>query len=439
MISRPRLGRFSPAPLRSPLFRRWLLASAIVNVCLWIYVTGVTWTVLARTGSAASVSLVQTLMTIPLPLAMLPAGILTDRFGAHRMMRVAYVGYASCIGVTGLLFANDALPISLVLAMAFLLGCFDAQNVVASPVFVGRSVPPEQMSAAISFSVLSAGLGRILGGPIGGAAVSAFGPSAALLPAAVALGFALVVVITLPAVARGESLVRWRPGDLLAGVRWARRTTIARFVLGLGATMSLFVSGYIALLPIAAKVLVGGGAAELGWITAAGGIGVIAASFAIDAIGRNLGRIRTVLGALAVLSVLLVVLASSRSFLLTASLVGLMSAMTATYTATTSGLLQAAAPPAIRGRAVALYGLVYYTLQPVGIVAIGLLTDRFGAPEVLAGMAAATALALVLIVATNRAIWPALLGRSLADGSDAAPTPTSALVADVGADPVTGT
>jgi MFS family permease len=437
VISRPRLGRFSPAPLRSPAFRRWLLASAIVNVCLWIYVTGVTWTVLTRTGSAATVSLVQTLMTIPLPLAMLPAGVLTDRFGAHRMMRVAYIGYASTIAITGFLFLNDALPVTLVLGMAFLLGCFDAQNVVASPVFVGRSVPPDQMSAAISFSVLSAGLGRIAGGPIGGFVVATFGPSAALLPAAVALVVALIVVTTLPPVGRGESVVRWRPGDLLAGVRWARMTPIARFILGLGGTMSLFVSGYVALLPVAAKTLIGGGAAELGWLTAAGGVGVISASFAIDSVGRRVGRIRTVLLALTSLSVLLTVLASSRSFLVTAVLVALMSAASSTYSATTSHLLQAAAPPSIRGRAVALYGLVYYALQPVGIVTIGVLTDRFGAPEVLLGMAAATATSLIVVVALNRAIWPAIL-------HDAPPPvpleaiPRVAVGADVGADPAVG-
>src|SRR5206468_8133274 len=86
-----------------------------------------------------------------------------------------------------------------------------------------------------------------------------------------------------------------------------------------------------------------------------------------------------------------------------------MSAMTATYSATTSLLLQAAAPLSIRGRAIALYGLVFYALQPIGIVVIGVLTDRFGAPQVLVGMSLATATSLALIVATNRALWPAIL------------------------------
>jgi predicted MFS family arabinose efflux permease len=79
-----------------------------------------------------------------------------------------------------------------VLGLAFCAGsAFDALNVVALAVFVGRSVPPEVMPAAIGLSTLSAGLGRIAGGPLGGLVVGTFGPSAALIPAAVALVFAL--------------------------------------------------------------------------------------------------------------------------------------------------------------------------------------------------------------------------------------------------------
>ena len=72
-------------------------------------------------------------MTVPLPLVMLPAGLLTDRFGSRSVMRVAYAGYATCVALTGALLLGDALPVVAVLGLAFALGCFDALNVVASP------------------------------------------------------------------------------------------------------------------------------------------------------------------------------------------------------------------------------------------------------------------------------------------------------------------
>jgi MFS family permease len=404
---------FSTAPLRSPLFRRYLLCASLINICLWTYLTGLQWTLLARTGSAANVALIQTLMTVPLPLVMLPAGLLTDRFGSRALMVVAYAGYATCVAVSGVLVLGDSLPVVGVLGLAFLLGCFDALNVVAAPVFVGRSVPPADMGAAIGLSTLAAGFGRIAGGPLGGAIVAAFGPSAALLPAAGILVLAMLIVSTLPTVtdAGATAAARWRRADLMAGVEWARRTPIARLLVLLGATSALVVSGYVPLVTIVDRQLLNGGPAELGVLTASGGIGMIVAAFLVDSVGRNAGRVRTAILALVVAALLLSALSMSRTFALSALLVALTAGTIATYSATASMLIQTAAPAALRGRAVALYGLVFYTLQPIGIVTLGVFADRVGVAAVLEGMTVATALAVGTVVVTNRGIWPALLGR----------------------------
>jgi MFS family permease len=422
---------FSLAPLRSPLFRRWLLCSSLINICLWTYLTGLQWSLLTRTGSAATVSALQTLMTLPLPLVMLPAGLLTDRLGSRRMMSVAYAGYAVCVGMSGLLVLNPGWPVPGVLALGFALGCFDALNVVAAPVFVGRSVVPEQMGAAIGLSTLSAGFGRIAGGPLGGAIVAAFGPSAALLPAAGVLVGALAIVSTLPTVRGTATAARWRTSDLIAGIQWARRTPIARLLILLGATSALVVSGYVPLVAIVDRELIGGGAAELGLLTAAGGIGMIVAAFAIDAVGRRAGRVRTAIVGLVTAALLLSLLATSHTFAVSAVLLGMIAGSIATYSATASMLMQSAAPGSLRGRAVALYGLIFYTLQPIGIVVLGILADRNGVATVLNWMTIATVAAVSLVVLANRAIWPELVRRGDA-------TPDAAATTGVSSEPAPG-
>ena len=383
-----RIPRGSLAPLASPAFRRYLLAATIISICLWTYQTSVTWTLLTQTGSAASVSLLQTLMTVPLPLAMLPAGLLTDRFGSRPMMLMAIAGYTLAVGLTGIFVLGDAVPVAGVLALGFLLGCFDALNVVAAPVFVGRSVPPGQMAAAIGLSALNVGLGRILGGALGGAVVSAFGPSAALLPATGGLVMAMAVVATLPRLGGADSAIRWRFGDVVAAMGWARRTPVAIALLMLGATVALFLAGYVVLLPVVARDLLGAGPAQLGLLTASGGAGVIAAAFLIDPIGRRLGRGRTIIASLAVASLLLAVLAAVRILPASALTVGLLAGAASTFSATTNLLLQSLAPPNLRGRAVALYGLVYYSLQPIGLFGAGVAADGLGVAAVLAVMGA---------------------------------------------------
>ena len=133
--------------------------------------------------------------------------------------------------------------------------------------------------------------------------------------------------------------------------------------------------------------------------------------------------------ALVVAGALLTALGSSHAFLASAVIVAVLAGTIATYSATASMLLQSAAPGSLRGRAVALYGIVFYTLQPIGIVGLGLLADRFGVGTVLVGMSCATVLAVALIIAANRAIGPALLGRDIA-GPESPPGALPAPVAD---------
>jgi MFS family permease len=159
------------------------------------------------------------------------------------------------------------------------------------------------------------------------------------------------------------------------------------------------------------RQLLGGGPAELGVLTASGGIGMIIAAFLVDSVGRNAGRVRTAITALVVAALLLSALSMSRTFALSALIVALTAGTIATYSATASTLIQTVAPAALRGRAVALYGLVFYTLQPIGIVTLGVFADRVGVAAVLEGMTIATVLAVGMVVAFNRGIWPALWGR----------------------------
>jgi predicted MFS family arabinose efflux permease len=260
------------------------------------------------------------------------------------------------------------------------------------------------MGAAIGFATIGNGIGRIVGGPLGGATVGVFGPAGALLPAAVGLLFALLLATTLPKPDVTESAVRWRPGDLLAAFGWARRTPAAIAMVALGASVALFMSGFVILLPAVARDLLGQGSAQLGLLAASGGIGVLLAAFVIDPIGRRIGRRRTIAVALLVASGLLVALGRTSALPGAALVVGFLSASAATFSATVNLTLQSLASLALRGRVLALYGLVFYALQPIGFVGVGVLADRFGVTATLAAMGIATATATLTIVGIGRVL-----------------------------------
>src|SRR5262249_34232517 len=154
---------------------------------------------------------------------------------------------------------------------------------------------------------------------------------------------------TLPRVATNAAAVRWRFGDLVAAFTWARGTPLARTLILLGATMALFITGYAVLLPVVARSLLHAGPAELGLLTAAGGLGVISAAFVTDPIGRRIGRGRALLGGISGSAVLVGVLGAVNVLPAAAVTVGILSACTAMFSATTSLLLQSHAPGSLRG------------------------------------------------------------------------------------------
>ena len=411
-------------PLRSGAFRRYLAIATIISICLWTYQTSLTWTLLQQTGSAATVSLLQTLMTLPLPLAMIPAGLLIDRLGPRRMMFVGIAGYVVSVGVTGLLALSGVLPVEIALGFALWLGAFDALYVVAGPVYLGRSVPPEQMPAAIGLNLLNVGLGRILGGPLGGLLVGSFGPSAALLPAAGGLIGALLLVRTLPPVEGAGVAVRWLPSDLLAAFGFVRRTRAAATLIALGSVSALSIAAYVVLLPVIARDLLNVGSAQLGLLTASGGVGALCAAASIDALGRRLRRGRTVVLAICTAALLVIALGATRTLPLTALVVGLLAGAMGTFSATTNLLLQVLSPPSMRGRVVALYGFVYYGLQPIGLVGAGIAADRFGVAAVLTALPIAALIAIGVIVALDRGVLR--LDVDPLPRADAAPRPNEA-------------
>ena len=61
-------------------------------------------------------------------------------------------------------------------------------------------------------------------------------------------------------------------------------------------------------------------------------------------------------------------------------------------------------PPPIRGRILAIDGVVANIANPLGILTVGLLVDRFGAREVLIGMAIVAVVGVLTILAVRRPV-----------------------------------
>jgi MFS family permease len=371
------------------------------NAGLWLFETALFWLVLKQTGSSTAVGLILTGLVLPLVVFAVPGGMLTDRFGPHRLMMISCIGWTLLVTVMAVVSATGPVTFPVALAAALLVGCFDSVWTIPGQVLVGRVVEPRHMANAIALSPLQFGIGRIVGGLSGGALVTAFGPTGTFLVASVML---LGGVLAMAGVREAEPHVVMPNLSVRAGeaVSWMLRKPAAIALVVLGACTALFGYSYLAVLPAVSRDLIHAGPNGLGMMTAAGGVGVILVALAGNSLGVRIGRGRIVPAALLVASAGLFLLAFSTSVALSVGLVSIIASMLILYTTTNSLVLQALTPRDLRGRVLAIWAVAYYASLPFGSVVAGNLADRSGTRAVLICLAALTAASTAAVVSGYR-------------------------------------
>lgn len=273
-----------PSVLRRQPFRNIWIANLVSSVGLLVQGVGASWTMMSMTSSAEMVALVQTAMALPMVFLSLAAGAVADRFDRRRVMIVAQTFMLFVATALAVLALGGLLTPWLLLALTFLLGCGSALNNPAWHASFGDLVARRELAAAITLNSMSFNLARSLGPAIGGVVVAALGAAAAF--ALNALSYVGLIVV----------LFRWNPPRatsgaserldraMAAGMRYvAHSPSLAAVVVRCGA-FGLAASALLALLPLAARDLIGGGPGQYGLLLGAFGSGGVLSALA----GRRL-------------------------------------------------------------------------------------------------------------------------------------------------------
>ena len=269
MLDRLGLNALSYAP-----FRAFFGANFLTNASWFVYSAGFGWLVLGLTGSAATVGFAYFISGLPFLLLTLHAGLLTDRFGARRLIAISFALTGSLLFALGVIALVPGTPLWLILAVAFTAGI---TQTLGGPGYISIAndlVPPGVVSSAVSLTFLGFNVGRITGGLLGGILVGAFPAGWAIVVAALLQGLPSIVVWRLrtrPVERRGpasRALVR----PLVEAAAYGFHVPNLGVLLLLAIAPGAFGLSYNFLLPVTAKEF-GIGGEGLGALLAATGAG----------------------------------------------------------------------------------------------------------------------------------------------------------------------
>ena len=277
----PAPRRRSPAalePLKLPVFRliwsTWLTA----NICMWMNDVAAAWLMTSLTTTPIWVALVQSASTLPVFLLGLPSGALADILDRRRWLMATQFWLAITAIVLCAAIAFDLINAPLLLALTFANGIGLALRWPVFSAIVPELVPRNQLPAALGLNGMAMNLSRIVGPLVAGSLIAGAGT---------VWVFALNAVLS---VASGFVILRWRrehtPNPLgrerlisamRVGVQFVRQSQRMRAVLVRVGLFFFHSTALLALLPLLARGLAGGGAGTFTLLLASMGAGAILA------------------------------------------------------------------------------------------------------------------------------------------------------------------
>lgn len=396
------------APLRLRLFRALWLANLVSNLGWLIQATAAAWLMTSLAGTADKVALVQASVQAPIVLVSLLAGAAADVWDRRLVLLIAQGWMLTVSVLLAMLTAAGLVAPWSLLAFTFALGLGAALQGPAFQAVVRELVPGDQLSAAVTLNGIAFNLARSVGPAIGGAIIAFAGPEAAFVVNAVTYTGMILVLITWRRPTTADDLPREHVASaVVTGLRYVAETPAIRNVMVRSAAFGFAGGAPMALLPLVARDLLGGGPVTYGILVAGFGAGAMAGAFAVQPARQRLGAERLVRWMAVAFSAQLAILAlvpSTAAMIVGLALGGV--AWLGSFT-TFNIAVQTSAAFWVQARTFAIYQTAMFASMALGSWIWGELADGFGLRTSLLIAAACAAVTIPLGLAFRLPTGPA--------------------------------
>ncbi|RSS32000.1 MFS transporter [Streptomyces sp. WAC08241] len=369
-------GTFSSLRIRN--YRLFFTGAIVSNTGTWMARITQDWLVLSLTGSAAAVGVTTALQFLPMLLFGLYGGVVADRYPKRQLLLVSQAALGLCGVALAVLTLSGHVQVWHVYLIAFLLGMVTVVDNPARQSFVSEMVGPEQLRNAVSLNSANFQSARLVGPAVAGVLIAGVGSGWAFL----LNGLSFVApVVSLLLMRTGElhkvERVPRGKGQLREGLRYVAGRPDLVWPIVLVGFIGTFGFNFPIWLTAFADGVFHVGAGTYGFLNTLMAAGSLVGALA--AARRGSTRLRMLVIAAGVFGVLEVVAALSPTFWLFALLLVPIGMIGLTVNVTANSAVQMATDPAMRGRVMSLYMMVFAGGTPIGAPLLGWVTDVYGA------------------------------------------------------------
>ncbi|MFE6285693.1 MFS transporter [Streptomyces sp. NPDC057877] len=385
---------FSSLKIRN--YRLFFMGQVVSNIGTWMQRIAQDWLVLSLTGSATAVGVTTALQFLPMLLFGLYGGVLVDRLPKRPALLVTQTSMAVTGLALALLTITGHVEVWHVYVAAFAVGLATVVDNPARQSFVSEMVGPGQLQNAVSLNSANFQSARLIGPAVAGLLITGVGTGWAFL----FNGLSFIAPITGLLLMRARELhaVERAPrskGQLREGLRYVAGRPDLIWPIILVGFVGTFAFNFPVYLSAFADDVFHAGAGAYSLFNTLMAVGSVTG--ALIAARRGRARLRVLSTAAVVFGALEIVTALTPALWIFALMMIPLGIFGMTVNVTANTNIQMSTDPAMRGRVMSLYMMVFLGGSPVGAPIVGWITDTYGARVGLATGGAIAALAAVVI------------------------------------------
>ena len=355
------------ASLAVPNYRRYFAGLVVSLSGNWMQTVAEMWLVLRLTGSGVALGLTAALQFAPILLAGAYGGLLADRLPKRRLLLITQAAMAVPAAALWALTVTGSVQLWMVYALVLVRGAVNAVDNPTRQSFVVELVGPDRVVNAVSLNSVIVHTARIVGPAIAGVLIATLGVGACFGLNALSFGATIVALARMDPAALHTAVISAAtrsPGQIRSALRYVRATPELAIPLGAMAVVGTLAFNFQVLLPLMARFTFHGTASTYAALTTAMGVGSVLAALVAGARGRT----GAALVSGSALAFGLALLGAAAAPGLTLELVALvfLGGASVTFAAGVNSSLQLAVAPAMRGRVMALYSVVFLGSTPIG-------------------------------------------------------------------------